>query len=340
METSRRKRIGVLVGGEAPERELSVQSGEAVLGVLRDAGCDAVPLFVDRDLDLLLRQERIEIAFLSLRGRTAAGPVQGLLETLGIPYTGSSLAASALAADKLKAKEQFRLHNLPTPAYYRHARGMGNAVEQHHAFGFPCVVKPRGGGSGIGVALVHDEDQLAAAVEVALRIDDEVLIERHLSGVEVQVAIVDGQVLGAAEVVAGTAAAGLFDHGARLAAARSQVFIPPRLGVERLRGVLTQALRAHHLLGCEGATRVDLVVEARGNEQILEVDAAPELAPGALLPKIAHAARLSFPDLVTRILDGARLHANRRMRERRELQLPITTGDFRDRRAGGASERH
>src|SRR5262245_17142055 len=146
METSRRKRIGVLVGGEAPDRELSVHSGEAVVGALRDAGLDVVPLFVDRDLDLLLRQERIEIAFLALRGRIAAGPVQGLLETLGIPYTGSSLAASVLASDKLKAKEQFRLHNLPTPAYYRHARGLGTAVEQHHGFGFPCVIKPRSGG--------------------------------------------------------------------------------------------------------------------------------------------------------------------------------------------------
>lgn len=334
METSRRKRIGVLVGGEPPEQELAQAGGEAVLAALRDGGYDAVPLFVDRDLDLLLRQERIEIAFLALRGRSAAGPVQGLLETLGIPYTGSSLSASVLASDKLKAKEQFRLHNLPTPAYYRHARGMGGAVEQHASFGFPCVVKPRTGGSGVGVALCRDSDELAAAIDVALRIDDEVLVERLVPGVEIQVAIVDGQVLGAAEV---NAEGGLLlDFAGRQVAARA-TFIPPRLGHERLRGVLTQALRAHHLLGCEGATRVALVVSERGNENLLEVDCAPDLAPGALLPRIAHAARLPYPQLVGRILDGARLHATRRMRERRELQLPLATAD---RRLGGTAETH
>ncbi len=176
------------------------------------------------------------------------------------------------------------------------------------------MVKPRTGGSGIGVALCHDSDELAAAIDVALRIDDEVLVERHVSGVEVQVAIVDGKVLGAAEVNA--EGGPLLDFAGQKAGARA-TFIPPRLGHDRLRGVLTQALRAHHLLGCEGATRVDVVVSERGNEHILEVDAAPDLAPGALLPKIAHAARLPFPALVQRILDVARLHANRRMRERR-----------------------
>src|SRR4051812_35125673 len=114
MDASRRKRVGVLSGGEAGEREVSARTGEAVLAALLDRGFDAVPVWVDRDLDLALRQERIETAFVALHGRGADGAVQGLLETLGVPYTGPSLATAALAADKLKSKELLRLHNLPT----------------------------------------------------------------------------------------------------------------------------------------------------------------------------------------------------------------------------------
>ena len=335
--TTQRKRIGVLVGGEMPERELSVAGGDAVRVALEERGWDVVTIHVDRELDLVLRQERIEVAFLCLRSRRGDGAVQGLLETLGIPYTGSSLWACALASDKLKDKELLRLHGLPTPAYYRHSRDMGNAVEQHQGFGFPCVVKPRAGGSGVGVAVARNEDELARAVETALRIDDEVIVERHAAGCEVQVALLDGQVLGVAEIA--SEGGGL--DGAARAMVRTQVpaqvIIPPRLSSERLRGVVTQAVRAHHLFGCEGLTRVDLVVSESGNENVLEVETQPDLAPGSLLPKLAHAAGLPFAELVERLLLDARLHTHRRMRERRGFDLPFSPPD---RRAAGTAEPH
>jgi D-alanine-D-alanine ligase len=325
------RRIGVLCGGDSPAREISLRTGEAVVAALRARGRDAVPIYADRDLDLGLRQAHIELAFIALHGRGADGPVQGLLESLGIPYTGSSLAASALAADKLKSKELYRLHNLPTPAYYCHTRGAGSAADQHGSFGFPCVVKPRAGGSGIGVSLVRDFDELESAVEASLRFDDDVLVERHVAGREVQVAILDGQVLGAAEVISKE---GLLDFASKLTPARVQVIAPPRLGAERLRGVVTQALRAHHLFGCDGATLVDLVVSDRGNESLLDVEPFPELAPGALVPRLAG---MPFPELVERILDGARLHGGRRLRERRGA---IDLFGGADRRAAGAAESH
>jgi D-alanine-D-alanine ligase len=328
------QRIGVLLGGGSPEREVSLRSGEAVLQALRARGYDAVPIYVDRDLDLGLRQERIGVAFIALHGRGADGPVQGLLESLGIPYTGSSLAAAALASDKLKSKELLRLHNLPTPAYYRHSRGLGDAASQHGTFGFPCVVKPRTGGSGIGVALARDVDELESAAEAALRFDDELIVERHVAGREVQVAILDGQVIGVAEVIPDR---GILDYAAKYTPGRMQVVTPPRLGAERLRGVVTLAMRAHHLFGCDGATRVDLVVSERGNESLLEVEPYPSLATGALLPRLAECAGIGFADLVERILDGARLHAGRRMRERR-AQVGAWSGP--DRRAAGAADSH
>lgn len=320
------RRVGVVLGGASPEREISLRTGEAVLTALRERGYEAVAIHADRHLDLGVRQAGIDAAFIALHGRGADGPVQGLLESLGIPYTGSSLAASALATDKLKSKELLRLHNLPTPSYYCHSRGMGSAVEQHGAFGYPCLVKPRAGGTGIGFAIARDAEELEAAVDAALRFDDDVVVERHLPGREVQVAILDGQVLGAAEVIAERGVPG-----------RTQMVTPPRLGPERLRGVVTQAVRAHHLLGCDGATRVDIVVSDRGNESILEIEPFPSLADGALLPRLAVAAGLVAGDLIEHILLGARLHAGRRMRERRGPALPWTGSD---RRTASVAESH
>ncbi|HEY5933395.1 MAG TPA: D-alanine--D-alanine ligase, partial [Kofleriaceae bacterium] len=155
------RKIGVLLGGLSSEREVSLKTGEAVLAALRDRGHDVTPIYVDRDVDVALRQERIEVAFIALHGRWGEdGCIQGLLETLGIPYTGSDVMASALAMHKGKAKELFRLHNLPTPAYYTIAGGDAppdfrtiDLAAMHGDFGFPCVVKPIREGSSVGVAI-------------------------------------------------------------------------------------------------------------------------------------------------------------------------------------------
>src|SRR3954454_7433830 len=128
------------MGGLSAERDVSLRTGEAILAALQDRGHDACPVFVDRDVDLVLRQTRIDVAFLALHGRYGEdGCVQGLLEVLGIPYTGSGVLASSLAMNKGKAKEVFRLHNLPTPPYYVRRRGEGSAADQHGSFGYPAV---------------------------------------------------------------------------------------------------------------------------------------------------------------------------------------------------------
>ena len=162
------RKIGVLLGGLSSEREVSLRTGEAVLAALRERGHDAVPIYVDRDIDVALRQEQIDVAFIALHGRWGEdGCIQGLLELLGIPYTGSDVMASALAMHKGKAKELFRLHNLPTPAYYTLtvARTPRDLAGVHGDFGFPCVVKPIREGSSVGVAICHYDEELAPAVE-------------------------------------------------------------------------------------------------------------------------------------------------------------------------------
>jgi D-alanine-D-alanine ligase len=332
----KQRKVGVLMGGLSSERDVSIQTGEAIVAALAERGHHAIPVYVDRDLDLVLRQQHIEVAFLALHGRYGEdGCVQGLLEILGIPYTGSDVLASALAMNKVKAKELFRLHNLPTPSYY--VLGAGDAAdlaEVHGDFGFPCVVKPVREGSSVGVAICDDLPGFLAACERALCFDDEVLVERHIAGMEVSVAILGDRALGAVEIAPRS---GFYDYQHKYTRGATEYVIPPRLSPERYRGILTQGLRAHHALGCTGATRVDLMVSESGNEFLLEVNTVPGMTRTSLLPKIADAAGLGFDELCEAMLAGARLHAGRTGRgERRVAQRPYDGGE----RRAAAPERH
>lgn len=302
------QRIGVLMGGLSSEKAVSTQTGEAVVAALASLGYDVQAIYMDRDIDLILRQSHIDIAFNALHGRYGEdGCVQGLLETLGIPYTGSDVLSSALAMNKVKAKELFRLHNLPTPSYYVMCCD-DDPVACHGDFGYPVVVKPVSEGSSVGVAIVHTPDELVQACERAFCFDSEVLVERFASGVEVSVAVLEDRALGAVEIAPRSK---FYDYGAKYVTGETDYHIPPRLSPERYRGLMTQALRAHRALGCGGATRVDLIVSDRGNEYLLEVNTLPGLTPTSLLPKIAHAAGIDFDQLCEKILHGARLWTQR-----------------------------
>jgi D-alanine-D-alanine ligase len=330
------RKIGVLLGGLSAERDVSLRSGEAILTALEDRGYDACAVFMDRDIDLVLRQTRIDVAFLALHGRYGEdGCVQGLLEVLGIPYTGSGVLASGLAMNKAKAKEIFRLHNLPTaPGYVVQADSGEDAIENHGSFGFPVVVKPAGEGSSLGIRVARDELELEAAIEEALRFDDDVLVERFVEGREISVGVLDGKALGAVEVAPKR---GFYDFHSKYTAGRADYHLPARLSPERYRSALRLGALAHDALGCEGATRVDLIVSERGNEVVLEVNTLPGMTPSSLLPKIARGAGLSFADLVEEVLKGARLRAHGHRRDRRAVQAGPQGAE---RRVGFLSEAH
>jgi D-alanine-D-alanine ligase len=329
---SSKPRIGVLLGGLSGQRDLSMRAGEAILGALAEQGHEAQAVFVDRDLDLSLRQARIDLAFLALRGRYGGdGCVQGVLELLGIPYTGSGVLASSLAMNKAKTKEVLRLHNLPTaPAYVIRAEDGADLAQGHGSFGYPVVVRPVGAGPGVGVSLARDEVELEAAVEEALRYDDEVLVERFVDGRVLSVGVLDGTALGATELGASSLLLGRPETGP-LREARG------RLSVARYRSLLRLAVQAYEAVGCEGPALVDLVVTEKANEVVMDIDAAPALLPGGLFPRIAQGAGLGFGALCEQVLGTARLRAHGRRRERRALQL-----DFGgpERRAGVASVAH
>ena len=303
------KRVGVLMGGTSGEREVSLNSGCAVAEALERLGHDVVPVVLGESMDAFrtISAADIDVAFLSLHGRLGEdGCVQGLLELMGIPYTGSNVLASALAMDKLKAKEMFRLHNVPTPPYYVLDAAQADDLEEVHGnFGFPVVVKPRREGSSLGVTRVDSPSELRAAVVNALQYDTSLLVERFVAGKEIAVGILDGRVLGAIEI---EPRGGFYDYEAKYTPGLTEYHMPARLPPTRYRGILHLAERAAAALETQGAVRVDLLVTEGQNEYVLEVNTLPGMTPTSLLPKIAAAAGFDFDSLCAAILERATLH--------------------------------
>jgi D-alanine-D-alanine ligase len=290
-EAMKRPRVGVLMGGWSAEGEVSLRMGEAVAVALEGRGHDVVRVVWvcgERGLDELLREAQIDVAFIALHGRAAEdGCVQGMLELMGIPYTGSGVLASALAMDKLKAKEMFRLHNVPTPPYYLATRAdLADVESLHGAFGFPVTVKPRRGASSVGLAQATSLAELREAIQRAFAYGDAVLVERYVRAMAVHVGIVHDRVLGVIDT----------DYAC-----------PPLLPPTRLNGVMNLGLRAARALSCSGACVVGLLVTEGENEYVLEVGTRPTMMPTSLLPTIAAKAGLDYASLCESLLEGAAL---------------------------------
>lgn len=308
-------RVGVVMGGTSSEREISLRSGQAVARALADLGHDVVNIDIGTGFDALeeLADADIDVAFLALHGKQGEdGCIQGVLEMLGIPYTGSGVMASALCMDKLKTKELLRLHNVATPPYYTVGRAeLDQLQDLHGSFGFPVVVKPRREGSSVGVAKVETMDELACAVESALLFDDCVLVERFVSGAEVAVAILDGRVLGAIEI---EPSQGMYDFQAKYLSEETKYHLPARVEASRLRGILNLAERSAQALDVRGAARVDMIVTPGMNEYVLEINTLPGMTTTSLLPKIGASAGYDFAALCQAILDTARLDSGMSMK--------------------------
>jgi D-alanine-D-alanine ligase len=309
------QRIGVLMGGYGEEREVSLRSGEAMAAALERRGHGVIRLVADENLDSLLRGAPIDVVVLALHGRLGEdGQVQGLLEVMGIPYTGSGVLSSALAMNKVYAKKVFRQHNLPTPTgYVVTGDEVAAAPHLHTALGFPCIVKPASSGSSMGVSLVERADQLESAVVLACQFGGEALVERFVQGRDVSVAVLDDEVLGSCEVAH---EGPRFDSGAK----------PPHFSRTQVANLEQLALAATRALGCRGASLVDFVVPDVGNEVVLEVNTLPGMTPQSLFPKIAEAKGWSFEEVVERIAFGATLDAIIRRDERpgRRRRSPLS----------------
>lgn len=305
-EELQEKTIGVLMGGLSAEREVSLRTGKAVFNALLEAGYLAVAIDAGRDLPARLAQERIEVAFIALHGRFGEdGTVQGLLEMLGIPYTGSGVLASSVAMDKVTTKKLLRYHQLPTPDFCTYRRGEDLELLLNGCHNFPLVVKPAREGSTIGISIVRDRDELAAGIAAALRHDELILIEEFIAGAEVTVGVLAGEALPIIQVVP---KGGFYDYHAKYTVGQTEYLLPAPLDGALQARLQEAAVAAYRAIGCEGAARIDFMVrEEQGEFFCLEVNTIPGMTETSLLPKAARHADISFGELVQRILDGARV---------------------------------
>ncbi len=300
-----KKRIGVLMGGLSSERDVSMRSGLAIYQNLQELGYNCVPIDVGRDIAGVLKKEKVRLAFLALHGGTGEnGAVQGLLDVLGIPYTGSGLLASAIAMDKEVSKKIFAYHGLASAPFIvvgrpRSGGRRGTADFPEPPFEPPWVVKPAAEGSSIGVSIVRERDALPSCLEKTFSYGRRVIIEKFIKGREIHIGILGDRALGGVEV---RPQPEFYNYEAKYSSGLTEYVMPPEIDGAVYGKVMDTALRAHAAIGCSGATRVDFIVDEDNTPYILEVNTLPGMTATSLLPKIAGAAGLGFKDLIEEII--------------------------------------
>ncbi len=292
------KRIGVIAGGRSAEREVSLKSGTAVYEALKRAGYNVVFIDADQDLPFVLKKERVELAFLVLHGGWGEnGAVQGLLEVMGIAYTGSGVLGSAAGMDKIVSKKLFQAEGLKVPDYM-----VVDAEEPvTPQFSLPWVVKPRQEGSSVGVTIVDEVGQYEKAVAEASRFGRWVVVERYIKGKEVQIGVLGDRALGGVEV---RPKRRFYDYVAKYTPGQTEYILPPEIDERTYKKAMEIGLKAHRALNCSGATRVDLIV-TEDEIYVLEVNTIPGMTETSLLPKIAKLAGYSFLELLEEIIKEA-----------------------------------
>ena len=303
-------KVAVLRGGRSAERDVSLRSGAQVEEALRSLGHDVTGVDVDLDTWDVLRDGDFECVFNALHGRLGEdGTVQGMLELLGLPYTGSGVLASALCMDKARSNAMMAAAGLQIPPFEEVEIKEGvvaNVVERLVAtYRLPLVIKPVREGSTIGLTIAQDVDQVASGLVLAARYDRRVLVQKFAAGTEITVGVLatpEVQVLPTLEIVSDNP---VYDYDAKYTAGKSHHIIPARIPEPAQRDASEAARRAFIELGCAGMARVDIIVERQGTPWILEVNTVPGLTELSLLPDAARAAGIAFEELCQRLVDHA-----------------------------------
>ena len=290
------KTVVVLAGGDSPEREVSLHSGAGVARALKEAGFSvnildpAKPGFPEK----LRGVKNIYAVFIALHGvKGEDGTIQGFLETLGLPYTGSGILASALAMDKIIAKQLFLSAGLSVPPGCP-------------PLAFPLVVKPAHGGSTLGISIVKKKTDLAAALDLARKYDARILLERFIPGTEITIGILGNEnprILPAIQIVP---AEGFYDYRAKYAPGGSRHLIPPELPRNWVKRAGEMVLAAHRLLGCRGLSRSEVIIDRKGKPYLLDLNTIPGFTATSLFPEAAAAAGISFGELTRQLVELAR----------------------------------
>ena len=295
-------KVAVLLGGRSAEREVSLKSGGMVLRALRSRGVDAYPFDPSEKGFEVLAKEGFQRAFIALHGRFGEdGTVQGILEWLGIPYTGSGVLASALAMDKLRTKRIWAAEKLPTPRYEL-LSGDTNLRIAARKLGIPLMVKPASEGSSIGMSKVRAAADLEQAYALAVNYDRVVIAEQFIDGIELTCGILGNEAL---PLIKLETARDFYDYEAKYLADDTRYILPSGLPARKERELQELCLAAFRTLGCRGWGRVDLMLNRRGRPFLLEVNTAPGMTDHSLVPMAARAVGLSYEDLCLKILEGA-----------------------------------
>jgi len=294
-------KVAVLMGGPSAEREVSLKSGQAVLTALQSLGVDALGIDAKPDVLDQLRAAHVNRVFIALHGRWGEdGVIQGALDVLGLPYTGSGVLGSALAMDKLRCKQLWQATGIPTPEYVLLEAGMTleTVVEK---LGLPLFVKPGREGSSIGVTKVESVSQLQSAWDVARALDDQVLAERCIAGPELTVAVLGEHAL---PIIRLETPRTFYDYEAKYLADSTLYHCPSGLAAELEAELQQLSLRAFKVLDCCGWGRVDLMLDDQQQPYFLEVNTVPGMTDHSLVPMAARAAGMDFPHLVQGILEA------------------------------------
>ena len=312
-------RIGVLMGGRSAERDVSLRTGQAVHQALLRRGYDAVAIDVDETVCEQLRAHRVQIAFLSLHGPGGEdGTIQGLLESIGVPYTGSGVAASAMAMNKSTTKALLAYHGIPVPAgaVVQTAQARSNS-RMPTGVRCPLVVKPVDQGSTIGVTIVRRPSEWATALRRAQPFGREAVAESFIPGREVTVSVLQGRKGPAAlPLVEIVVTEGFYDFDAKYQKGRTKYLCPAPMPATLTKQLQALGARAFEVLGCEGAARVDIRVTPRGKPYVLEVNTIPGMTETSLLPMAAKQAGVEYDQLVERILESALSRMRKAHRDR------------------------
>lgn len=302
------RRVAVLMGGPSRERSISIQSGKAVLKALREHGYDALPVLIDSDGDdaLAALPSDVQRVFIALHGRFGEdGGVQSQLEERGIAYTGAGPEASALAFDKILAKQVLAAAGVPVPRS-QHLRYPWRPSEVKHALrqigDETLVVKPSREGSSIGVIIARGRDEVQRAIERSRRFKDDILIEEFIPGREMTAPIIEGLDLPLIEMETGR---DFFDYQAKYHDQQTAYTVAPPLPPDTQARLLTVARKAHDVLGCQPFSRVDIRVDPQGRPWVLEVNTIPGMTATSLLPKAATRIGIAFPELCALLLEQA-----------------------------------
>jgi len=305
-QSLKKKKIGVMMGGLSREREISLKTGKAILKALTEKGYTACSIDVGQDIAETLVKEKIECAFIALHGRFGEdGTIQGMLELMRIPYTGSGVLASALALHKVMAKKLFLCEKIQTPSFEVFQRQeIGKDPLRNISLPLPLVVKPAREGSTIGVSIARTEEELVLALKEAGKYDEEILVEEFMKGKEITVGILEDIPLPVIEIVPKS---GFYNYHSKYTKGETQYIIPARIPREKYLYAQEISLKAFRTLGCSGCARVDLMTDGDGDPFVIDVNTMPGMTETSLLPQAASYAGIPFGDLVERILLGASL---------------------------------